>query len=188
MIPQTLTSTDHARTLDDDRRLDALVAGPQPSTGGPLWWLLWLTALVSGALLLTRWVVPAPAPTAAPAPPAALRDTRSAGALPSPVPTPQAAPPPWYAFNQAMERCEVQDPASDGHPAQVMALLDTLGEQYTMQDVTERGAIVQTTLTVVPGGMFPEGRRIIWYRGQARCEQVHRMKQQSQEQQRSKYR
>jgi hypothetical protein len=69
-----------------------------------------------------------------------------------------------------------------------MALLDSIGDTYTMQDVTERGEIVQTTMTVLPGAASPTGFRITWYRGQARCEQAKRTGQQAREQQRKKYR
>jgi len=90
----------------------------------------------------------------------------------------------WYAFSHESQQCIVPDMRL----SEFLALYDKLGEHYTMQDVTERGQVVQTTMDVQPGGIYPEGLRIIWYRGKARCEQAQRTKQQSQEQRREKYR
>ena len=73
-------------------------------------------------------------------------------------------------------------------PAYAMALADQLGKRYTMEDVTERGQVVQTTMQIWPTAQHPTGMYVTWYRGRARCEQAQRTKQQSQEQRREKYR
>ena len=70
----------------------------------------------------------------------------------------------------------------------MMAFSDELGEHYTMEDVMERGQVVQTTMRLRVKGEPLMERIIIWYRGQARCEQAQRTKQQGQEQRREKYR
>jgi hypothetical protein len=85
----------------------------------------------------------------------------------------------WYAVSQFEQQCKAQEMG----PADVMALLDQRGEQYRMEDVTEQGQVVQTTMYRVT-----EGVQATWYKGKARCEQALRKKQQSQEQQREKYR
>jgi hypothetical protein len=87
----------------------------------------------------------------------------------------------WYVFRQDTQQCEV---TREG-PAESMALSDKMGEQYTMEDVTEHGQIVQTTMSWRRGG---EIWGIIFYRGLARCEQARRTKRESQEQRREKYR
>ena len=85
----------------------------------------------------------------------------------------------WYAVNQLEQQCEAQEMG----PADYMALDDRAGTPYTMEDVTERGQVVQTTMH-----MLTKGVSVTWYRGKARCDQALRTKQQSQEQRREKYR
>ena len=57
-----------------------------------------------------------------------------------------------------------------------------------MEDVTERGEIVQTTMTVLPTAARPEAIPPQMVSGPVRCEQAQRTKQQAQEQQIEKYR
>ena len=95
--------------------------------------------------------------------------------------SPQRELQPWYSFNNLSEQCE-----SDGErtsPAGMMELFISLGRPYTMQDVTERGEIVQTTMVALPTADYPTESRFRWYRGQARCEQAQRPRQQAKEQQ-----
>jgi hypothetical protein len=89
----------------------------------------------------------------------------------------------WYVFNHEVQQCELWPEG----PAREMALFDKRGEPYTMEDVTEQGQVVQTTMRYwLVGDTWT--KRIIFYRGQARCEQDRRAKRQEKEQRRERYR
>jgi hypothetical protein len=130
-----------------------------------------------------------PLPGAGPGPGEQAEQQTPRGGTPTPKTVPvqpgaAGAPEAWYAFSHDRQQCIVPDMG----PAEMMAVYDQTGERYTMEDVTEQGRIVQTTMNYWPDASLLTGRRIIWYRGLARCEQAQRTKQQSQEQRREKYR
>jgi hypothetical protein len=128
--------------------------------------------------------------------PLALAAGPRASVPPLAAPTPPVTTQPWYAVHKITQRCAagtnswahmMEDNANVPGPALAMEIFDAQKASYTMDDVTEQGEIVQTTMLVLPTQGVPNGTVIRWYRSLARCEQAQRTEQQAREQQRAKY-
>jgi hypothetical protein len=92
---------------------------------------------------------------------------------------PSAQPEPWYritfsAFAREAWSCQ-RDLPGHGLPER-LARADMEHQRYRLDDVTEHGQVVETTLVGSEALRFPDVRplegSLTWYRGKPRCEQA----------------